>query len=64
MNFLKLVLRVPKTVLKNKKLVFKNRLKHLKRNCFGILKQKQSCSHKVKKWKMVVRTEIVLFLGP
>ena len=46
--FLKLVLRVLKTVLKNrKKLLFKNRLKHLKRKCFIVLGQKQSCSHEV-----------------
>ena len=47
--FLKLVLRVLKTVLKNrKKLIFKNRLKHLKPKCFTVLGQKQSCSHEVK----------------
>ena len=48
-NFLKLVLRVPKTVLRNKKkLIFKNRLRHLKRKCFSVLRRKQSCSHGVK----------------
>ena len=48
-NFLKLVLRVLKTVLKNQKnLIFKNRLKHLKRKCFSVLGQKQYCSHEVK----------------
>ena len=37
-NFLKLVLRVLKTVLKNKKkMIFKNRLKHLKRKYFSVL---------------------------
>ena len=47
-NFLKLVLRVLKTVLRNKKnLIFKNRLKHLKRKCFRVLRQKQSCSYGV-----------------
>ena len=47
--FLKLVLRAPKTVLRNKKkLIFKNRLKHLKRKCFNVLRQNQSCSHGVK----------------
>ena len=46
---MKLVLRAPKTVLRNKKkLIFKNRLKHLKRKCFSVLRQKQSCSHGVK----------------
>ena len=46
---MKLVLRVLKTVLRNqKKLIFKNRLKHLKRKCFSVLRQKQSCSHGVK----------------
>ena len=48
-KFLKLVLRVLKTVLRNQKnLIFKNRLKHLKRKCFSVLRQKQSCSHGVK----------------
>ena len=48
-NFLKLVLRVLKTVLRNQKnLIFKNCLKHLKRKCFSVLRQKQSCSHGVK----------------
>ena len=48
-NCLKLVLRVLKTVLRNqKKMIFKNRLKHLKRKCFSVLRQKQSCSHGVK----------------
>ena len=48
-NFLKLVLRVLKTVLRNqKKLIFKNRLKYLKRKCFRVLRQKQSFSHGVK----------------
>ena len=46
---MKLVLRVLKTVLRNqKKLIFKNRLKHLKRKCFSVLRQKQPCSHGVK----------------
>ena len=46
---MKLVLRVLKTVLRNKKkLILKNRLKHLKRKCFSVLRQKQSCSHGVK----------------
>ena len=48
-SFLKLVLRVLKTVLKNpKNLIFKNRFKHLERKCFNVLGQKQSCSHEVK----------------
>ena len=48
-NFLKLVLRVLKMVLKNQKsLIYKNHLKHLKRKCFSVLKRKQSCSHEVK----------------
>ena len=43
------VLTVLKTVLRNQKnLIFKNRLKHLKRKCFSVLRQKQSCSHGVK----------------
>ena len=29
-------------------MIFKNRLKHLKRKCFSVLRQKQSCSHEVK----------------
>ena len=29
-------------------MIFKNRLKHLKRKCFSVLRQKQSCSHGVK----------------
>ena len=29
-------------------LIFKNRLKHLKRKCFRVLRQKESCSHGVK----------------
>ena len=38
-----------KTVLKNQEdLIFKNRLKHLKRKYFSVLRQKQSCSHGVK----------------
>ena len=46
---MKLVLRVIKTVLRNqKKLIFKNRLKHLKQKCFSVLRQKQSCPHGVK----------------
>ena len=46
---MKLVLRVLKTVLRNQKnLICKNRLKHLKRKCFNVLRQKQSCSHGVK----------------
>ena len=48
-NFWKLILRVLKTVLKDqKKLIFKNRLKHLKRKCFSVLGQKQSRSHEVR----------------
>ena len=43
-KFLKLVLSVLKTVLRNQK----NRLKHLKRKCFSVLRQKQSCLHGVK----------------
>ena len=55
-KFLKLVLRVLKTVLRNQKnLIFKNRLKHLKRKCFIGLRQKQP-------W--VVRTYNVLVLSP
>ena len=46
---MKLVLRVLKAVLRNqKKLIFKNRLKRLKRKCLSVLRQKQSCSHGVK----------------
>ena len=46
---MKLVLRVLNSVLRNKKKkIFKNRLKHLKRKCFSVLRQKQSCSHGVK----------------
>ena len=46
---MKLVLRVLKTVLRNQKnLIFKNCLKHLKRKCFSVLRQKQTCSHGVK----------------
>ena len=46
---MKLVLRALKTVLRNKKkMIFKNRLKHLKRKCFSVLRQKQSCSHGIK----------------
>ena len=41
-NFLKLVLR------NQKNLIFKNRHKHLKRKCFSVLRQKQSCSHGVR----------------
>ena len=29
-------------------MIFKNCLKHLKRSCFSVLRQKQSCSHGVK----------------
>ena len=29
-------------------MIFKNRLKHSKRKCFSVLRQKQSCSHGVK----------------
>ena len=37
------------TVLRNQKnSIFKNRLKHLKRKCFSVLRQKQSCSYGVK----------------
>ena len=36
-------------VLRNqKKLIFKNRPKHLKRKCFSVSRQKQSCSHGIK----------------
>ena len=64
-NFLKLVLRVLKNRFKNKKnLTFKYRLKHLKRKCFNVLRQKQSCSHEVKIKKMVVRTNNVLVSSP
>ena len=48
---MKLVLRETclKSVLGNQnKLIFKNRLKHLKRKCFGVLRQKKSRSHGVK----------------
>ena len=46
---MKLVLRVLKTVLRNQKnWIFKNRLKHLKRKCFSVLRQKQLSSHGVK----------------
>ena len=46
---MKLVLRVLETVLRNQKnLICKNRHKHLKRKCFSVLRQKQSCSHGVK----------------
>ena len=46
---MKLVWRVLETVLRNQKnLICKNRLKHLKRKCFSVLRQKQSCSHRVK----------------
>ena len=46
---MKLVSRALKTVLRNKKKkIFKNRLKDLKRKCFSVLRQKQSCSHGVK----------------
>ena len=46
---MKLVLRVLETVLGNQKnLIFKNRLKHLKRKCFSALRQKQTYSHGVK----------------
>ena len=56
-NFLKLALRVLKTVLKDKKkLIFKNRLKHLKRKCFSVLGQKQSRSHEVRNgWRNLQR---------
>ena len=48
-NFLKLVLRVLKTVLRNQKnMIFKICLKHLKRKCFSNLIQNQSYSHGVK----------------
>ena len=48
-NFLKLALRVLKTVLKNQNnLIFKNRLKHLKWKCFSVLRKRQSCSYQVK----------------
>ena len=50
-NFLKLVLRVLKTVLKNQKnLIFKNRLKYLKRKCFSALKPKTIMFTSSKKW--------------
>ena len=43
-----LILRVRKTVLRNRKnLIFKNLLKHLKRKCFSDLRQKKTCSHGV-----------------
>ena len=46
---MKLVLKVLKTVLRNQKnLIFKNRLKHLKRKCVNVLRQKQTCPHGVK----------------
>ena len=46
---MKLVLRVLKTVLRNENnFIFKNRLKYLKRKCFSVLRQKQSCSNGVK----------------
>ena len=46
---MKLVLRVFKTALSyQKKLIFKNRLKHLKRKCFSVLREKQSCLHGAK----------------
>ena len=46
---MKLVLKVFKTVLSyQKKLIFKNRLKHLKRKCFSVLREKQSCLHGAK----------------
>ena len=48
-NFFNLVLRVLKTALKHKKkLIFKNRLKPLKRKYFSVLRQRQSCPHEVK----------------
>ena len=48
-NFLKLVLRVLETVLRNqKKSICKNPLTHLKRKCFSVFRQKQSCLHRVK----------------
>ena len=46
---MKLVLKVFKTVLSyQKKLIFKNRLKHLKQKCFSVLREKQSCLHGAK----------------
>ena len=33
---------------KKKNLISKNRYKHLKRKCFSVLGQKQSCLHEVK----------------
>ena len=46
---MKHVLRVLKTVLRNKKKkILKNRFKHLKRKCFSVFRQKQSLSHGVK----------------
>ena len=48
-NFLKLLLRVLKKVLKNQtNLIFKNRLKYLKRKCFSVLRQRLACSHEVR----------------
>ena len=46
---MKLVLRALKTVLRNQRyFIFKNLLKHLKRKCYSVLRQKQSCSHGIK----------------
>ena len=49
-EFFETCLKSPSKVLKNskKKKIFKNRLKHLKRKCFSVLRQRQSCSHEVK----------------
>ena len=46
-NFLKLISRIFKNVLKNKNVIFKNCLKHFKPKCFNVLRQ-QLCSHEVK----------------
>ena len=43
---MKLVLKVLKTVLRNKKKLFLKTV--LKQKCFSVLRQKQSCSHGVK----------------
>ena len=46
---MKLVLRALKTVLRNQRyFIFKSLLKHLKRKCYSVLRQKQSCSHGIK----------------
>ena len=61
--FLKLVLRVLKTVSRNQKnLIFKNHLKQLKWKCFNVSRQKYSHVHIES--EMVVRTYNVLVLSP